>query len=164
MEDPARSIQVFLKDFSQLLIILGQEDLNGLIRRKSGILRQIVRIFFIKRVHLDGFENNPERGSSSARATLYFSPLSYLSADISIPLVLVSGPFTPPLTVKMLLKFIKNKPDKNIEGKSGGRKGGQKEIKELTHAFVKPFHSAIKTFLARNAKKSLEKEDYYGTK
>jgi hypothetical protein len=53
----------------------------------------------------------------------------------------------------MILKFIKNKPDKNIEGKSGGRKGGRKEMRELTHAFVKPFHSAIKPFWQEMPKK-----------
>jgi hypothetical protein len=54
--------------------------------------------------------------------------------------------------VKLPLKFLKNKPDKNIEGKFWVREGGGSGKEKLTHALTGPFRSAHRTTLARIAK------------
>jgi len=54
----------------------------------------------------------------------------------------------------MNLKFIKNKPDKNSEGKFRVRKGGRKGTKEETHVFAEPTVSANFKLFDKNCQKN----------
>jgi hypothetical protein len=57
-------------------------------------------------------------------------------------------------SIKKNLKFQKNKPDKNSEGKFRVRKGGRKGMKEETHVFAEPTVSANFKLFDKNCQKN----------